>query len=108
MAGNFLISNKNVPSAFKKLELQRQWSAISTRGGGLGELHLKTHARDMSLLPGVGGGGMGEMVFSMFSKKTQPGYGVKRQVLLVLTACTCTPPTPPQKKKVQGGLGAKS
>lgn len=28
------------------------------------------------------------MVFSMFSKKTQPGYGVKRQVLLVLTACT--------------------
>ena len=46
------------------------------------------------------------MVFSMFSKKTQPGYGVKRQVLLVLTAFTCIPP--PQKKKVQGGLGAKS
>ena len=41
------------------------------------------------------------MVLSMFSKKTQPGYGVKRQVLLVLTACTCTPP---RKKKVQGGL----
>ena len=39
------------------------------------------------------------MVFSMFSKKTQPGYGVKRQVLLVLTACTCTPPPPPKKKR---------
>ena len=48
------------------------------------------------------------MVFSMFSEKTQPGYGVKRQVLLVLTACTCTPPPPQKKKKVQGGLGAKS
>ena len=56
MAGNFLISKKNVPSAFKKLELQRQWSAISTRGRGPGEPHLKTHARDTSLLPGVGGG----------------------------------------------------
>ena len=92
-------------------------------GGGLREPHLKTHARDTSLLPGGGGGvGLGwsggirprnfwksgglEMVFSMFSEKTQPGYGVKRQVLLVLTACTCTPPT--KKKKVQGGLGAKS
>ena len=39
------------------------------------------------------------MVFSMFSKRTQPGYGVKRQVLLVLTACTCTPHPPPPKKK---------
>ena len=38
------------------------------------------------------------MVFSMFSKKTQPGYGVKRQVLLVLTACTCTTPPPPKKE----------
>ena len=28
MAGNFLISNKNVPSAFKKLELQRHWSGL--------------------------------------------------------------------------------
>ena len=51
-------------------------------------------------------GGLG-MVFSMFSEKTQPGYGVKQQVLLVLTACTCNPPAPP-KKKVQGRLGAKS
>ena len=63
--------------------------------------HLKTHAyaRDMSLLLGLQwSGGIHprkfwksrglEMVFSMFSKKTQPGYGVKRQVLLVLTACT--------------------
>ena len=36
------------------------------------------------------------MVFSMFSEKTQPGYGVKRQVLLVLAACTCT--RPPKKE----------
>ena len=44
------------------------------------------------------------MVFSMFSEKTQPGYGVKRQVLLVLTACTCTPPPrPPQKRKCREG-----
>ena len=28
MAGNFLISNKNVPSVFKKLELQRHWSGL--------------------------------------------------------------------------------
>ena len=43
------------------------------------------------------------MVFSMFSKKTQPGYGVKRQVLLVLTACTCTPPPPQKKRKCREG-----
>lgn len=42
------------------------------------------------------------MVFSMFSKKTQPGYGVKQQVLLVLTACTCTPP-PKKKRKCREG-----
>ena len=112
MAGNFLISKKNVPSAFKKLELQRQWSAISTRGRGPGEPHLKTHARDTSLLPG--GGGLGASIpenfgnleawkwyFQCSLKKTQPGYGVKRQVLLVLTACTCTPP--PQKRKCREG-----
>lgn len=45
------------------------------------------------------------MVFSMFSKKTQPGYGVKRQVLLVLTAFTCIPP--PQKKESAGRARSK-
>ena len=124
MAGNFLISNKNVPSAFKKLELQRQWSAISTRGRGPGGAALDNSCqRHEFVARGWGGGWSGgihprkfwksrglEMVFSMFSKKTQPGYGVKQQVLLVLTACTCTPPPQKKKKKkkVQGGLGAKS
>ena len=42
------------------------------------------------------------MVFSRFSKKSQPGYCVKGQVLLVLTACTCTPPPTPQRKCREG------
>ena len=41
---------------------------------------MKTHARDASLLVGGRGtwSGSSEMVFSTFSKKTQPGYGVKQ------------------------------
>ena len=79
-------------------------SSCQTRefvGGGRGRFLVLGHPAQ-KILKSRGS----EMVFSMFSKKTQPGYAVIRQVLLVLTACTCTAPAP--QKKVQGGLGAKS
>ena len=56
MAGNFLISKKNVPSAFKKLELQRQWSAISTRGRGPGGAALENSCQRHEFVAGGGGG----------------------------------------------------
>ena len=56
MAGNFLISNKNVPSAFKKLEFQRQWSAISTRGRGPGGAALENSCQRHEFVAGGGGG----------------------------------------------------
>ena len=53
MAGNFLISN-NVPSARRKLELQRQWSAISTRESG--GAALENSCQRHEFVGGRGGG----------------------------------------------------
>lgn len=69
MAGNFLISNKNVPSAFKKLELQRQWSAISTRGRGPAGAALENSCERHEFVAGGGGGGWSGVVWGYPSQK---------------------------------------